>query len=169
MRTISNSTTFRKNVVSKLLQLLKDENSAANLEKGIFNYSLKKAEERDVIKKWDNKYFVEIYLNQLRSIHYNLRESNNIDKIQEKKIKAHEFAFMNHQEMCPEKWEQLLEEKKIRDENKYEPKLEASTDDFKCWKCKSKKCTYYQLQTRSADEPMTTFVTCLDCGNRWKC
>ena len=86
MRTISNSTTFRKNVVSKLLQLLKDENSAANLEKGIFNYSLKKAEERDVIKKWDNKYFVEIYLNQLRSIHYNLRESNNIDKIQEKKI-----------------------------------------------------------------------------------
>ena len=54
-------------------------------------------------------------------------------------------------------------------ENKYEPKLEASTDNFKCYKCKSKKCTYYQLQTRSADEPMTTFVNCLDCGNRWKC
>ena len=51
---------------------------------------------------------------------------------------------------------------------KYEPKLEASTDDFKCWKCKSKKCTYYQLQTRSADEPMTTFVTCINCGKRWK-
>ena len=31
------------------------------------------------------------------------------------------------------------------------------------------KCTYYQLQTRSADEPMTTFVTCINCGNRWKC
>ena len=45
---------------------------------------------------------------------------------------------------------------------------------FTCFKCKSagrpdNKCTYYQLQTRSADEPMTTFVTCLQCGCRWKC
>jgi DNA-directed RNA polymerase subunit M/transcription elongation factor TFIIS len=40
---------------------------------------------------------------------------------------------------------------------------------FRCGKCKSKKTDYYQLQTRSADEPMTTYVTCKDCGNRWKC
>ncbi len=40
---------------------------------------------------------------------------------------------------------------------------------FKCGKCKSKKTTYYQLQTRSADEPMTTYVTCMECSNRWKC
>lgn len=25
-----------------------------------------------------------------------------------------------------------------------------------------------QVQTRSADEPMTTFVLCNECGNRWK-
>jgi transcription elongation factor S-II len=79
------------------------------------------------------------------------------------------LAFMTHQEMSPEKWHKLIEDKKIRDQNKYEPKLEASTDKFTCRKCSSKKCTYYQLQTRSADEPMTTFVTCLDCGKRWKC
>lgn len=40
---------------------------------------------------------------------------------------------------------------------------------FKCGKCKSVKTTYYQMQTRSADEPMTTYVTCKGCGNRWKC
>jgi hypothetical protein len=40
---------------------------------------------------------------------------------------------------------------------------------FKCGKCKSVKTTYYQMQTRSADEPMTTFVTCKNCRNRWKC
>lgn len=40
---------------------------------------------------------------------------------------------------------------------------------FKCGKCKSIKTTYYQMQTRSADEPMTTYVTCKGCGNRWKC
>jgi DNA-directed RNA polymerase subunit M/transcription elongation factor TFIIS len=81
-----------------------------------------------------------------------------------REIQAHKLAFMTHQEMSPEKWDKLIEDKKIRDENKYEPKLEASTDKFTCRKCYSKKCTYYQLQTRSADEPMTTFVTCLDCG-----
>ena len=40
---------------------------------------------------------------------------------------------------------------------------------FTCGRCKSDQTTYYQLQTRSADEPMTTFVSCLECGNRWKC
>ena len=35
--------------------------------------------------------------------------------------------------------------------------------------CGKNKCTYYELQTRSADEPMTTFVSCLNCGNHWKC
>jgi transcription elongation factor S-II len=84
-------------------------------------------------------------------------------------MKAHQIAFMTHQEMSPIKWQKLIEDKKIRDETRYDPKLEASTDNFTCRKCKSKECSYYQLQTRSADEPMTTFVTCLDCGKRWKC
>jgi transcription elongation factor S-II len=44
----------------------------------------------------------------------------------------------------------------------------SSTDQFKCGKCGKRKCTYYQMQTRSADEPMTTFVTCMNCNNRWK-
>ncbi|XP_059510306.1 transcription elongation factor A protein 3 isoform X2 [Stegostoma tigrinum] len=39
---------------------------------------------------------------------------------------------------------------------------------FQCGKCKKKNCTYNQVQTRSADEPMTTFVLCNECGNRWK-
>jgi transcription elongation factor S-II len=169
MRKVENPQEFRNNVVIKLKNLLKNEKLASNLEKGIFNYSLKHAEKINVDKKWDNSYFVKLYINRLRTITINLKNEELINSILNKKIKAHEVAFMTHQEMQPNKWEELLELKKIRDENKYEPKLEASTDDFKCWKCKSKKCTYYQLQTRSADEPMTTFVSCLDCGNRWKC
>ena len=75
---------------------------------------------------------------------------------------------MTHQEINKEKWEKLIQEKIKRDKNLTEDTLCASTDEFKCYKCKQRKCTYYQLQTRSADEPMTTFVTCLNCGNKWK-
>jgi transcription elongation factor S-II len=70
--------------------------------------------------------------------------------------------------MCPEKWEELIKAKSIRDKNKFEEKLEAMTDRFTCRKCRSKRCSYYLIQTRSADEPMTVFITCLDCGTRMK-
>lgn len=40
--------------------------------------------------------------------------------------------------------------------------------EFTCRKCGQNKTTHYSLQTRSADEPMTVFVTCLTCGNRWR-
>ena len=44
----------------------------------------------------------------------------------------------------------------------------ASTDAFRCGACGKRECTYFQMQTRSADEPMTTFVECCNCGKRWR-
>ena len=169
MRKIENPQDFRNNIVIKLNDLLDDLESCKNLEKGIYNYSLDHATKLNVVKKWDNSYFIRIYLDRIRTVYINLKNENIKNMINSKEIKAHKLAFMTHQDMQPDKWNALIQEKKIRDENKYEPKIEASTDNFTCGKCKSKACTYYQLQTRSADEPMTTFVTCTCCGNRWKC
>ena len=39
---------------------------------------------------------------------------------------------------------------------------------YKCKKCGGKKTTQSEMQTRSADEPMTIFIHCVDCGNSWK-
>ena len=63
----------------------------------------------------------------------------------------------------------MIDAKIKRDKNKFEINVTAATDVFTCRKCKGNQCTYYQMQTRSADEPMTVYVSCCICGNRWKC
>jgi len=167
-RKINDPENFRANVVKCLYNITQNQKISENLEKGIYNYSLDVSEDKKIIKKWSNESFVVIYIQKLRTLILNLKNKELLEKLLSKSLKAHEFVYMSHQELRPDLWNTLLEEKKIKDENKYTPKIEASTDNFVCGKCKSKKCTYYQLQTRSADEPMTTFVTCLDCGNRFK-
>ena len=145
------------------------ETISTNIEKGIFNWTVQHASKNNIVKKWSNSFFVTLYIDRLRSVYINLKKPDVACAVMSANIKSQEIAFMTHQEICPDKWKQLIEDKKVRDKQKYEPNIEASTDNFTCNKCKSKKCTYYQLQTRSADEPMTTFVTCLECGKRWKC
>jgi transcription elongation factor S-II len=169
MRKIESPEIFRENIRKKLNGILKDDKNSSNLEKGIYNYALKEASNRKVVKKWDNPYFVQIYVDRLRSIYLNLDNKELLKEVLDGNIKSQVLAFMSHQELSPARWEKLIEEKIKRDKCKYETTIEAATDSFKCRKCHSNKCTYYQMQTRSADEPMTTFVTCIDCGNRWKC
>ena len=167
-RTINDPELFRINIVEKINKKINNKRISENLEKGIFNYTLDECEKKNVVKKWSNLNFVNIYIEKLKNIIFNLKNMNLLVRLKNKDFRAHELAFMSQYDMRPDIWKNLLEEKKIKDENRFTPKIEASTDDFTCGKCKSKKCTYYQLQTRSADEPMTTFVTCIDCGNRFK-
>jgi len=169
LRKIENPDEFRLNVRKHLDEFLKNEKNSTNLEKGIYNYTLKEATTRKVIKKWDNPYFVQLYKDRLWSIYSNLNNQDLVDLVNSETIKAHTIAFMTHQEMRPEKWKELIDAKIKRDKHKFENNIEAATDTFTCRKCHKNQCTYYQMQTRSADEPMTTFVQCISCGNRWKC
>ena len=169
---IENHNTFRENVRMNLQKRFnifqKDETFFLNLEKGIFNYSIKEATSKKIIKKWENPFFVQLYVDRLRSIYMNLKNPNFLEQIKSEEIAPQTIAFMTHQEMNPERWSKLIQLKILRDKSKFTTNIEALTDMFTCKKCKSKKCTYYELQTRSADEPATIFVTCLDCGKHWK-
>jgi transcription elongation factor S-II len=187
MRTVTNHADFRNNLRLKFKDVLQDgltpdtipssnlysddalEALSINLERGIYNFIIQKATKEQVVKKWSNPYFVQIYIDHARSVYINLGVDRIKQSILSREIKAQDLPFMSHQQMSPKKWNALIEQKRVRDKNKYEVHLEASTDNFQCHKCKSRECTYYQMQTRSADEPMTTFVTCIKCGNRWKC
>jgi len=170
---IKNPEQFRENVrTTVLMPILQNEDHCLNLEKGVFNWALKEASFRKVVKKWDNRYFVELYKTHLRSVYINLKNNPTLVAsigLEEGQIKPHEVAFMSHQDLMPERWSALIEKKEKEDANRYECNVQAATDTFTCRKCRSKKCTYTQIQTRAADEGMTTFVSCLDCGTRWKC
>ena len=166
---ITDPETFRFNMKTKLNNIIDNDKLASNMEKGIFNYSLKESNNKKVVKKWDNPYFVQIYTDRMRSIIYNLTKHNILlEQLKNETIKPQDIAFMTHYEMCPEKWKTMLIVKSEKDKGKFETNIEASTDTFTCRKCRGNKTTYYQLQIRSADEPATTFINCIDCGNKWK-
>lgn len=162
---------MRAKVVNTIQTLLPDleVSLCRNMERSIYNYSIDKGDEYKIIKRWENPFFVQIYIDKFKMVYFLLKSEEIIKKIMDQEILPRDIAYKTNRELFPEKWNALLESKKIRLENKYFPKIEASTDNFECRRCKKNRCTYYQAQTRSADEPMTTFVTCLECGNRWKC
>uniref|UniRef100_A0A6C0JGS0 TFIIS-type domain-containing protein n=1 Tax=viral metagenome TaxID=1070528 RepID=A0A6C0JGS0_9ZZZZ len=160
---------FRKNVQTKIMPFVDNDDAlSTNLEKAIYNYAIKEANNRKIIKKWDNPFFAQLYLDRLRSIYTNMKNPLLLAQLKNGDIKPQTLAFMTHQEMNPEHWRKLIEQKMTRDASKFTNNLQATTDMFTCKKCKSKRCNHYELQTRSADEPATIFITCLDCGKTWK-
>ncbi|WWC91023.1 transcription elongation factor S-II [Kwoniella dendrophila CBS 6074] len=113
------------------------------------------------------------YRGKMRSLFLNLKDKGNPalrNEIVLGYISTEKVANMSKDEMASESVRALNE--KIASDNLFKAKAvgetQAETDAFKCGRCQQRKCTYYQMQTRSADEPMTTFVTCTNCGNRWK-
>lgn len=166
---------FRSGVKSKLFRLIRRNRMSSDLERGIFNYAVKEARARNIVRKWDNDLFVAIYLARLRTLYANLDKTSCVgsasllSRMKRHEFAPHEAAFMSHYEMSPDRWRALIEAKIKRDQKLGEGDEASASEEFKCYKCKKRKCSYYQMQTRSADEPMTTFVTCLHCGNNWRC
>ena len=166
---INNPTLFRTNIGNKLYEIINKKKIAKNLEISIYNYAIREAKNKNVIRKWSNNFFIMIYIGRMYTIFSNLKNKKFLEKIKNKEIQGKQLSFITHQDIEPEKWRKLIMAKQKREQNLCKINMEAATDEFKCYKCKQRQCTYYQLQTRSADEAITTFVTCLLCGANWKC
>lgn len=168
---------FRKNIQHKIGELFLSIESnpdkltsiAMNVEKGIYNFAIRESKIKKVLCKWESPLFVQIYLARLRSMLWNLETNLELRQmIHSGEITAEILSKMTHQEFQPEQWKEMIERKMMRDASKFSDNTQASTDMFTCRKCKSKRCTYYEMQTRSADEPATVFITCLNCGKNWR-
>uniref|UniRef100_G3TA44 Transcription elongation factor n=1 Tax=Loxodonta africana TaxID=9785 RepID=G3TA44_LOXAF len=113
------------------------------------------------------------YRNRVRSRISNLKDPRNPGlrrNVLSGAISAGLIAKMTAEEMASDELKELrnaMTQEAIR-EHQMAKTGGTTTDLFQCSKCKKKNCTYNQVQTRSADEPMTTFVLCNECGNRWK-
>tara|TARA_Y100000816_G_C26103998_1_gene585992 strand:- start:2341 stop:2793 length:453 start_codon:yes stop_codon:yes gene_type:complete len=147
------------NIRTQCLTSLKSklpEKSAINVEKSIYNYSVITGEDLDIELDWNDNVFKHIYINKFQNIDESLTPTfckYIVDNKCSKDIANFDFT---------------ISKRTSNNNNSISEENVEPSGLFKCPKCKHRKTTYYSMQTRSADEPMTNFITCLNCGNRWK-
>ena len=152
---------------SGLLKLMEyiDPEIADKLEAGTFEYALVKTTTDDLLCEL----IANIYTDKINDICANIdpknkRIANNTLRISLKNghINPYFVPFLSFDQVHPSRWKDILD-KKASIENELN-NIKVS-DIYKCYKCGCRRTKTSQMQTRSADEPMTIFVTCLDCYN----
>jgi DNA-directed RNA polymerase subunit M/transcription elongation factor TFIIS len=151
-----------------LSDILLDVDIALKIELSIFEYALNYC----LNNKYDFNYILPIYQDKLNEILVNLDENkkgieNKTFKknILSGKIEPNSVAFLSPAQIHPERWEYILKKKEYIEQRENNI---VYSDAYKCFKCGESKCKITQAQTRSADEPMTTFVVCVVCHNTFK-
>ena len=143
------------------------------LERAVFNNCLQESAKRHIIRDWSFPLFDKLYTRRMRHICGNLHPDCYIEnKTLLDRYKANEFRFEDlmtwtETEVFPERNKELAEKQFQREQRLLEGNKANATDQFFCGRCHKRQCTYYELQTRSADEPMTIFIQCVNCGKRW--
>lgn len=186
--------TLREYTRSKLTDIFGNGPGVRNAEKSIYNWAVQTTRQRNDVASWENKSFRLRYKHKVLGLLAEMRRGEavsctlkvadgrvNLDlkcipqlvwRLKTKKLDMKNLAKYPPEILWPEgptsaalfklrKKDLEMEMARAREEN-YQGLL-------KCGRCKSTKTSYYQMQTRSADEPMTTFVTCRNCGHKWKC
>jgi DNA-directed RNA polymerase subunit M/transcription elongation factor TFIIS len=160
--------------LSKLFHALLDTDELHELERSMYNGAIRRASQRHIGKVWTHAPFLELYTMFAKQISVNLLPTayvNNTELFA--KYKAGEVPFkdiseMDSYQLFEDRWKDCFLEQQIREKRQLEGNKAMATDRFLCKRCHKRECTYYELQTRSADEPMTIFITCLNCGKHWK-
>ena len=147
-------------VENPLRTLVKEKFGSDVIEAAILNRCITDAQRWFVDIDWDTPGFREMYRNRAMTLYQSRKLAETMT--------PEEFVASTEVDRRPERWLEHLKKVEERDRALYSRKTTANILMY-CAGCKKKtNCDYYQMQTRSADEPMTTFVTCLECDKRWK-
>lgn len=136
---------------------------SSDIEKAIFNYTILTCKNFDENASYANPFFSKIYLLKLKEFLINIEDVNFKEELLKSK-KPHEIIFKNEFENFSDKFKKYDNDNNVNEDNNNP----VFTEMFICPKCQSNKCSYYEMQTRSSDEAMTSFITCSACGNKWK-
>jgi DNA-directed RNA polymerase subunit M/transcription elongation factor TFIIS len=158
-----------------LTTLIKTESAAHNIEKTIFNWTIQSCRANCEVPSWSNHMFTYKYKQKFLTLRFNLAhpEGDLLPRLRSGLVSSKDLVTMRPEEL----WTtgptaDALDTVRVRNEilNSIadRPAKELPDGAFTCGRCKKRKTTYYELQTRSADEPMTAFITCLNCNKRWK-
>jgi DNA-directed RNA polymerase subunit M/transcription elongation factor TFIIS len=157
----------RANNQIKLNNIINDIEISLKIELSIFEFALIYCLNNSL----GENFLKSVYDDKLNNIISNITDTKNINNktlkqdLLTNKINPSYVAFMSPAQLHPQKWIYWVKKKEYKElrENSI-----AYSDAYKCFKCGERKCKVSQAQTRGADEPMTTFVTCLICYNTFK-
>lgn len=143
---------------------------AVQIELGVLAHSLFLARERNVIASWSNDRFRRAYIGVASNTIDTISRSDHVKReVAADKLMLRDIAALKPSEAFPEMWRESMAVVASRAEDAQRgPHPLVTTTLFKCSRCKQNKCTFREIQLRSADEPVTIFVNCLNCGHRWK-
>ena len=166
---------YRKKIYSLIENFFPEitEEERIMFEKYIYEKSFEVAEKEDARKVWKNRAYIDVYLSIARRVIGNMKNTSYIgnknlwNRYKDGELSLEQIVKQNYYELFPENWQVLVDIRAKKERIQIEGDFSRATDRWQCNGCKMRKCTYYELQTRSADEPMTIFIHCLNCGKRW--
>lgn len=147
---------------------------AEHIEVCIYNYTVRSCRRDRIGLYWKEPKFTYRYTTKALSILFNLQNPKNPGCLQRMvcgDMGPKKLVGAYPSELFPEMWDVVFERvaaKQLRKQLTVDIDSVPDSSQHQCGKCRSRKTMFTQLQTRSADEPMSTFVVCLNCQTRWK-
>jgi DNA-directed RNA polymerase subunit M/transcription elongation factor TFIIS len=154
--------TIKSQFIEKIKKVL-SEKFAKDIEESIRQFSKEYAETNDTPYLLDSIY--ETKMDEILSQILNKESDFLIKNLKNGTIEASKIAYMKPEEIDPEKYDNIIKKQQMAE---YKKNNTQGSNIFTCSKCKKSNCTVSTKQTRAGDEPPTTFVTCLECGHKFK-
>jgi DNA-directed RNA polymerase subunit M/transcription elongation factor TFIIS len=159
----------RAKVAARFAGALGCERTGKNLEVVLYNWTLRTCARDGIPREWGGPLRFRYTSRAVGIDVFNLRRNETLRRmLVGGELPLKRYIAMTPMEVDPPRWAASLERAAYRQMLRSAAAENVPEGPFQCSKCKSRRVSYTQLQTRSADEPMTSYFLCSGCNRRWK-